>query len=339
MRQKTEKRVAYAIRAGGGEENRGLFRGLLPKEREMDMVLLKQMLIFFFIMALGFMMGKKNIMDEKSSRCISWLVVNIANPALILSGSMTAGDRLSGGELLLTAGIAVGMFAVLIFLACFLPGLFCVPEEGKGIYRIMFVFSNIGFMGFPILSAVYGKGALINATVYLLPFNLLIYTYGILCLQKGKEKVGGNLFRSVVNVGVLASVASLIIYLGRIPIPAPVSQAVDMLSGLTGPLSMLVIGASFAFIDLRELYRDVRLPVFVLLRLILIPILGICLVKAITENEVIIQVFRIIIATPAASMCVMMSKQYGGDDLLAARGVALSTLFSVVTLPLVVSVT
>ena len=289
MRQKTEKRVAYAIRAGGGEENRGLFRGLLPKEREMDMVLLKQMLIFFFIMALGFMMGKKNIMDEKSSRCISWLVVNIANPALILSGSMTAGDRLSGGELLLTAGIAVGMFAVLIFLACFLPGLFCVPEEGKGIYRIMFVFSNIGFMGFPILSAVYGKGALINATVYLLPFNLLIYTYGILCLQKGKEKVGGNLFRSVVNVGVLASVASLIIYL--------------------------------------------------LLRLILIPILGICLVKAITENEVIIQVFRIIIATPAASMCVMMSKQYGGDDLLAARGVALSTLFSVVTLPLVVSVT
>lgn len=302
------------------------------------MALFQQMMIFFFFMVIGFYLGKKQILDEPTSKHISWIVIHVANPAMILSGVMGGGSRLSGRDLLLTVGIAVGMFSVLIIIGVIVTKILPLEKEDKGIYRMMFVFANIGFMGFPIISAVYGKAALINATIYLLPFNLLIYTYGILCLRSESGFQVKDVMKSVCNIGVIASILAIVLYFSSIAMPSPIVQAVDMLSNLTGPLSMLVIGASFVELSWRDLFSDGKLIVFTLIRLLLIPVIGILIVKAITDNVIINQVFGIMITAPIASMCVMMAKQYTKNDTTASKGVALSTLLAMVSIPLVMNV-
>ncbi len=304
------------------------------------MILLQQMAIFFFIMFLGFLAARKGIVDTGVSKSLSWIIVNIANPALILSGGISgARTGTSGGEIGTSLVLAVGMFGSLMFLAWLFPLLLRMEYRKRGGYRLMFVFTNLGFMGFPLISNVYGKGALIHATLYVLLFNLLIYTYGILCIQYDSEAPRESRWKSIGNPGVVMGVAAVVIYMLKLSLPGVVVQAADMLSSLTGPLSMLVIGASFADMDMKELYRDKKLLLFVLVRLTVVPILAIWLVKGIVGDGMVCNVFRIMIATPVASMCAMMAKQYSRDDNLVTRGVALSTLLSVVTIPFVVAVT
>lgn len=294
------------------------------------MILLKQMLIFFFIMLLGYFTARKGIIDEKVSKSISWIVVNIANPALIVSGSLDE-TTISTKSILSTTVLAVVVFGILILIAeVFLP-LFHFQKEEVGVYKIMLVFSNMGFMGFPIIAAIYGTSALMYGSVFLIPFNLLIYTYGITCMGVKSKK--GN-WTKIFNIGVLACIISFVISLMKIPIPDIAKNAINMLSNLTAPLSMMVIGASFTHIQLKELITDRKLVFFSLFRLLILPLIGMWLIKQIIGDPVLCGVCLVVLAAPAGSMTVMLAQQYEGNVWTATKGVAFTTLLSVITLPL-----
>ena len=141
------------------------------------MILLQQMIILFLIMGAGCFLGKKRILDEHVGKALSWMIVNISNPALIVSGSF--GGGMKAQELFFLLFLASGIYAVLIIIAELLVPLIWRREGQNGIFKVLLVFSNIGFMGFPIISAVYGNESLLKASVFLIPFNILIYTYGI----------------------------------------------------------------------------------------------------------------------------------------------------------------
>lgn len=295
------------------------------------MILLKQMLIFFFMMLLGYYAARKGIMDDKVSKSISWIVVNIANPALIISGSLSKNTISTTGMLSATA-LAATIFFVLILAAELLLPLFPFFKGKLGVYKVMLVFSNIGFMGFPILAAIYGAPALMYVSVFLIPFNLLIYTYGVICMGAKKEKV--NLSR-ILNVGVLACIISFMISFMRIPVPDMAENTICMLSNLTAPLSMMVIGASFVHIKIKELITDGRMALFCVIRLIVIPFIGMCAIKGIISDSVLCGVCLIVLAAPAGSMSVMLTQQYDeGSIETATKGVALTTVLSVITMPL-----
>lgn len=117
--------------------------------------------------------------------------------------------------------------------------------------------------------------------------------------------------------------------------PAFVSSSVSYLSGLTAPLSMMVIGQSMIHIKFRELFTDVRLLVFSLIKLIIIPIAGILILRLFIHDEIILGVSMIMLATPVGSMTAMLAQQYDGDYALASKAVALTTIISVGTIPLV----
>lgn len=203
---------------------------------------------------------------------------------------------------------------------------------------MMTVFSNIAFMGFPVIAALYGNGALLYAALFTIPYNVLIYTYGIAALQTGEKK--GSFKESVslgriLNVGVIACVLTMVIYLCSIPVPAFIKSTITNLSNLTAPLSMMVIGASLATIDLKKLFTDARLLLFSFFKLLVIPIIGMLIIRQFVESEVICGVCMVMLATPVGSMTAMLAQQYDGDYEMASRGVMLTTVLSVVTMPLV----
>lgn len=300
------------------------------------MLLLQQMIVLFLLMGIGFFCSRKDIITEEVSKKISAIVVNIANPALVLTGCMSE-EKMEGRELLMTAVIVAAVYAALVLLAVVIPRILLVEKEKRGTYQAMTVFSNIGFMGFPVISAVYGNGALLYASLFMIPYNVLIYTYGVAAMtagsgEKKKEKISlGRIF----NVGVIACIVTIIFYLLRIPMPGFIEITVTHLSNLTAPLSMMVIGASLSKIHMKKLFTDVKLLLFSFIKLLVIPVVGVLIIRQFVENDIICGVCMVMLATPVGSMTAMLAQQYDGDYEMASKGVALTTILSVATIPLV----
>lgn len=297
-----------------------------------NMILLKQMIVLFIMMLVGVYCRKKGIFNDEANKRISSLVVNVANPALIFSSSINQEAVIEGMEFVKTFILAWGMFGVLMVIAFFVPRILRADISEYGTYKTMTIFSNIGFMGFPVIDALYGSEALLYATMFLIPFNVLIYTYGI-SVMKG-EKTGFQLHK-ILNVGVISCAVALVIYLTRLPIPVVVENVVDSISALTAPLSMMVIGDSLTKINLKKLFCNGRMLVFSVVKLLLIPIVGVSMIKLLGLNPLLTGVCMIMLATPVGSMNAMLAQEYGGDYELASQGVTITTLLAVVTMPLV----
>lgn len=300
------------------------------------MLLLQQMVVLFFLMGIGFFCSKKGIITEEVSKKLSAIVVNIANPALVLTGCMGE-NKMEGRELLMVAGIVIAVYAALVLLSMLIPRFLFIEKKKRGTYQAMTVFSNIGFMGFPVISAVYGNGALLYASLFMIPYNVLIYTYGVAAMTAGTEekKKEGISFGRIFNVGVIACIVTIIFYLLRISMPEFIEITITHLSNLTAPLSMMVIGASLSRIHLKKLFMDGKLLLFSFIKLLVIPIVGVMIIRQFVENDIICGVCMVMLATPVGSMTAMLAQQYDGDYEMASKGVALTTILSVATMPLV----
>ena len=136
-------------------------------------------------------------------------------------------------------------------------------------------------------------------------------------------------------MGVIACVLALIIYLVGVPVPHVLDSAVDMVSSLTAPLSMMIIGDSLAKIDLIKLFLNGRMLLFSAVKLVLLPLAGVSLVKLLGLDPKLLGVCLIMLSTPVGSMTAMLAQEYGGDYELASRGVTITTILAVATMPLV----
>lgn len=300
------------------------------------MIILKQMAVLFIVMMVGVWAFKKDIMDSATSKKISSIVINIANPAIILSGVLGDTSQIQGRDLVVTVTASIVLYLFLLIAVAFLPYLLRVPKKSAGTYRVMAVFSNIGFMGFPIISAVYGSGALLYASVFLIPYNILIYTYGIQMMRQGEQgDQGGFQWKKVINIGVVFCLISIFLFIAKISLPSWVENTITMLSSLSAPLSMMVIGASFATMNLKELFCDVKLLLFSVIKLIVLPIIGTLIAKQWIDNWALCGVIMVMLSTPVGSMTAMLAQEYDGDYILASKGVAITTILSVITIPIV----
>lgn len=303
------------------------------------MNLLGKMSVLFLYMMIGYFCYKKKFLDEKASKIISFLVLNFASPALVISGTVNRDGDIEGG-LLPTVMAAVFLYIGLILVSCIIPYLLRVPKENMGIYRLMTIFSNIGFMGFPVVQAMFGNEALLHTAIFQIPYNLLIYTYGIYELTKGSKEGVAFQWTKMINVGVVCSIITIILYASGLKTPGFFNEFVAGLGALTAPLSMIVIGIALAKIPLKNLFTDIRLLIFSALKLLVIPVLGMMIArKLLPGQEILLGVVMVMIATPVGSMTAMLAEQYGGDTDLTSRGVALTTLLSVVTIPIVGALT
>lgn len=299
------------------------------------MILLQQMLALFILMIIGYFCGKRGVLDPQTTRKISWLVVNVANVAMILQAGLDNQSDTPVETLLLMGGLSIAMYVLLIMLAAILPMFLGIKREVRGIYRSMLVFSNIGFMGLPLLMALSGAKAVLYAATFQFVFNFLLYSYGISNICDGRERMGGFQWKRMINPGLIACALALIFFFTKADMPDFVDTVLKNLANLTAPLSMLVIGQSFTEFKLKELFTDVRLLVFTVIKLLVIPIAVMLLLKQWITDTTILTVCLVMISTPVASMTAMFAQQYEGDYELASKGVALTTLLAVGTMPLV----
>ena len=259
------------------------------------MLLLQQMIILFLLMIVGFVLNKTGLLNKAGEKTISAVVVNAANPAMVLAASINKESTIQGIKLLKTFGLIVVVYIILVILAWVITRLLRVPIGQRGTYQNMTVFSNIGFMGFPLVSAMFGSDAMLYASLFVIPYNVLIYTYAYFMMDSDLEAVGCEIaaedkekssgarsaatLRKIINIGTISSIVTIIIYLSQIHIPEYIESTVTHLSHLTAPLSMIVIGSSIANMKFKEMFTDVRLLIFSAVKLLLIPLVGVTLIR------------------------------------------------------------
>lgn len=302
------------------------------------MLLFQQMLALFIFLLIGYFMRKRQILDVRGSHAISWLIVNIACPCMVISGALS-GEELSVEMFLRTLYLCLAAYPALLAISFVLPVVLRAPREERNLYRLMTVFSNIGFMGFPILRAMYGSGVLVYACISNVIYNILFYTYAIRTIQKDSNAKEPFRITNLINAGTISCVVTLIMALLRPPIPTFARTVIENLGALPASLAMIVIGSSLAEFRLAEIFCGRRELAFSFLKLIAVPIVLIFVAKQFLSDPVLLGILMVICATPVGGMLVLAVQQYGTNERLAARNVALTTVLSVVTIPLVAMIT
>ncbi len=305
-------------------------------------VILGQMLVLFGMMLTGYFCYRKNYLDEPASQKLSGLVVNIFNPILVLNSVLEKSAGGGGSVIAVNLGLVFLYFAFLILWSGVMVLLFRPKRREKNVYRLMTIFANVGFMGIPVIRNVLGADAVFYLVFYLLTYNFVLYTYGVYLTKKAAEENGNPqagdgvpFWKKILNPGVAASVAAIVIYALGIHFPEPVVTFCDYMGNATIPISMLLIGVSVAQSDLKVIFGNVKMYFFVGIRFLLIPVLAAVCLKHTEINAVLAGVFVLELAMPVGSIITMMTKEYGADDTCCTHGVILSTLFSVITIPIV----
>lgn len=307
----------------------------------MDIVLLfNQMLMLFLMMLAGFCVYKKGLLTEVSCNHFSRLIVNLLNPAIIFSAVLEQGTKVPAEHLKITFMLAAAMFIVLIVLAPVLNRMLGIPEEEDKLYRLMTVFSNVGFIGIPVVSSVHGKGAVVYVAIFILIYNILIYTYGVYLLSREKAGNIRNTLSGLLNPGVFACAAALLEVVLNFPVPSFLAGTIEYLGGAAIPLSMLVTGAALATTDMKSLFLDKKLYLFSLVKLVLLPVLAGILLKqfSLPVPEPLGDVLFLMVAMPIGSIAVMLANEYGSDGAVCAKGIVITTILSIVTIPLTAAI-
>lgn len=294
--------------------------------------LIQQMLILLILMAVGFIAGKAGVIDADGNKKITKMVLYVTSPAMILASAMNSELSFTVTDVLLMFLYAFLMFAVMEVISLVVTRFFRVEAARKNVYKFMMVFGNTMFMGFPVVSALYGSGAVLIASIFGIPNNFLLYSVGILTISGGR---GGKMdWKKLINPAFVATIVSLFFVFSGIRVPYVIHKSCDMLGSVTVVCAMLVIGVSLSQARFGALVRDAHMLIVCAVKLFLAPAAVWAVCRFLIRDEMILGILVALAAMPVGSVASMFSLEYGGDAECGSCGVFLTTVLSVATVPL-----
>ena len=299
------------------------------------MVVFQTMLKLFLLLVLGFVLFKCHIFDEYTNKKISALIVNVASPMLIIS-SIAGVEGNDKSIVFLMIGAGILMYIGFIILGKIINRIFPFPKKDWPVYECMVVFANTGFMGYPVLLDVFGQEAVFYASLIHMAFNFFVYTYAIMCLTKGDDSEFKLNFKQLLTPGIVLIFIGILIYLFDIQLPSVLMDTINSVGSLTAPLSMMMIGSSLAVYPIKDSFTDWRSYVFAFVRLLIVPFVTMIVCRLLHINPYYANITIITNAMPVGSMVLMLATQYNANVKIVTRNIVVSTLLSVITIPIVV---
>lgn len=318
-------------------------------------VLIQKVILMAVLVALGVIMRKAKKADGQLTKGLGDIVVYLSQPAMIIY-SFTAAEF--SRRILITA-LCVFLFSLLFHAAYYALAKLLyknAPEKQRTVLRFSTVFTNAGFMGIPLISQLISPEAAIYATFYVVAFNIYNWSLGCYIYTGDRSYISAK--KMLINPATVPTYIGLAIYIlaGTVTLPAALSPAFEsfivpvirddilyLLNCTVMPLSMLMIGIRLAEADLKAMFKDKYLPLFLAIRLILIPlgvmgIMKLILLTGIIPSNILVPaatVLCISASTPAAAMASIFAERFDGDAVYAGKLVSVSTLLSMLTMPLV----
>lgn len=292
-------------------------------------VLIEQICMMFFLMGVGYILKKRRFFNEQSLQTLSHILLNLIMPATLLSAFIKEYSQEAANQLLITFFLAF----ITSFIAVALPRAFLKKE--LALERFAIGFSNVSFMGIPLVVGLLGMEYVFYLAAYIAMFNLFIWTIGIFMVTNNLKEV--SLKKIMLNPNIIAIILGILIFISPIKPFRFASVAIDQVGRMSTPLSMLIIGGFLANGPLLDIFKNKMGWIVSLFRLLLVPMASILAILWLPKSLNNIRLLVIIAAcTPSATSAAVIAKVYNQDYTHVSKIVSLTTILSFITMPLMV---
>lgn len=292
----------------------------------------QQVLVLFILIGVGALLTKLGFITEKGASSMTDVVLYAVTPCVIINAFQREyHPELLGG--LLTALLCAFLTMTASVLLAEL--IYRKTEISRAVVlKFSLVFSNCGFMALPLQEAVLGKDGVFFGAAYIAVFNIFMWTYGLITMSRKTEL--RSALKAIVNPGVIGTIIGVLLFIFSVKLPTVIGSPISLLAALNTPVPMLVIGYHLVHSDLRRVLRDKGAYFAMAMRLILIPLATLGIMYLSGVDGVIAVAVTIAVSSPVAAYTTMMASKYGRDVSLSAGIVSASSLFSLITMPLIV---
>ncbi len=301
----------------------------------MSLTILKQTIIMLILITVGIVCSKTKIISKESNKDLSKFVLQVVNPVMIFMSYQTDYKPELVKNLLLTFVLSLGAYAVTILLAYLL-----IPSK-KGreteLERFSAIYSNCGFMGIPLVNALFGMEGVFYLTAFITVFNLIVWTHGIILISG--EKSMKNIVKVMYSPTIIAIVLGIITFFLQFRLHEVPAKALEFISQLNTPMAMIVSGVTMAETNVLKLLKKGGVYYICFLRLLLIPAILAALLSPLGISEKVRLTVIVAASAPPAAMCTLQCIRYGRNSVYASEIFTAGTILSVLTLPLVVEFT
>jgi predicted permease len=290
--------------------------------------IVNQISIMYVLMAIGFIAYRKKLIDNEGTKQISNLLVWIINPLIMVTRYQM--------DFSLVKLMELG-FSFIVSLGAMLLGFFIgkiVFKKEQRIDKFAIGFANAGFIGIPLVTGIMGIDKVFFLSAYLVCFNILSYTYGIYLVSKNKSLI--TMKSIILNPGIIAVIFGLMIFISPIKLPDFLYNAFNLVGQTNTPIAMILLGTYIAKTKIITLFNNKYAYFVCFVKLIVIPMVILIIFKFLPSDlGEIKKVVLIAMSTPVGLTVPMFSQMYGGDYEYGAKLVGLSTMLSLITIPII----
>lgn len=295
-------------------------------------VIFKQEIIMLLLIIVGMICFRTKIITTEGRKNMSSLVLTVVNPIVILLAYQKE------FEIRLLKGLVASLVLSIISfgIAILISNLLIRRKEGRetDIERFSAIYSNCGFMGIPLVNALFGSEGVFYLTAFLTIFNLLIWTHGVIQISGVRNL--NSLKKAVLSPAIIAIAIGMVLFLARISLPDIIYQSLDYVAMMNTPLAMLVAGATIAETNIFSAFRDIRIYWITVVKLAIIPLALLAVFGLISVDETVKLTVITAMSAPTATMCTLFCLYYDKNSKYASEIFAVTTLISTATLPLII---
>jgi len=299
----------------------------------------EQVLILFILICIGAITGKCGIIKRDAIPSINSFILYFVAVSVIIKSFYRDFDV----QMFKGLGIAALLAVLTHVLNIVIAHLFIHDKERKKecVLRFASVFSNCGFMAIPLQTALLGDRGVFFGAVYIAVFNIACWTYGLILMSGDKKNLSAK--KIFVNPGVIGVSLGMLLFLTSVKLPEVVYMPISYLAALNTPLPMIVIGFmlweifSSGIKEIKGLLTNGKLYLAMIIRIVIVPLMMFAIMSLLQIERTIMLSILICASAPVAAMTSMFAEKFGGDEELSVTAVSISTILSLITMPVIIS--
>ncbi|MBX4259502.1 AEC family transporter [Clostridium estertheticum] len=300
----------------------------------MNINVMNQVIILALMMMVGVILRKTKTITDEVNKSFSNILINVTMPCMIIYSfnfkfSM---DMLKGASMILFYSILIHI--ILIISSKLLYSKF--ENSKKNVFIFATVFSNCGFVGYPVIQGIFGNIGVFYTSIYTIPFNIFMWSYGVI-LFTGKSDLK-SIKKNLINIPLICTLLGIIIFLFSIKLPSPLLKTLGSIGNMTTPLSMFIVGSMLADVKLKDVFRGFDIYYVNFVKLIVAPLITYFVLNLLGASKTLLYICVILVAMPTASLIAVLAEKYSGDKVTASKCAFLTTILSIITIPVIMSV-
>ena len=296
--------------------------------------ILSSLAMIFIMIIPGIFFRKRNILTVEQNGAVNSIVVNLTWPCLVIDAMQIefSVQTLRDTGYILIACLAI--FAVLLLFSIPVIRLMRLTKTKQYLTMFMLLFGNTGFIGIPVIKALYGTEALFFAAIVEFINDILLFTVGVLLIQMSAGADPRINLKELVSPGLVGVIIGLVLFLMDFRLPSVLGGSIEMIGNATTPLTMFSIGFQLVGIRLKEILNDWQVYGVLFVKLLIVPCIALMMIRLWAgEFTLLEKVLVLSFAMPVASVSAIFSQQYKGEAAFATKSVLLSTVLSLATIP------